>query len=198
MEQTKTEKNNLVKYVGAAFAVVCFLSLLSSYIGAYNLGNTLEQKIIATNENNKNVLSTYYQKVQEAAQVPGMMKDDLKEVINGALASRYGADGSKAVFNMIKENYPGVVDASLYQKIQQIVEAGRDEFKVAQTVLVDQKRMYKTFLGSFWGGMMLKLAGYPKINIGFMNSQDDFPVILTSQTENVFKAGKEAGPIKLR
>lgn len=197
MENLK-DKFNIKTLIYGATAAILSSMLVVSYINAYNLGNSLEQQITSTNENNKNVLSTYYQKVQEAAQVPGMMKDDLKEVINGALASRYGADGSKAVFNMIKENYPGVVDASLYQKIQQIVEAGRDEFKVAQTVLVDQKRMYKTFLGSFWGGMMLKLAGYPKINIGFMNSQDDFPVILTSQTENVFKAGKEAGPIKLR
>jgi len=195
MEENKT---NIGKYVFGGVIGVLFLILFSSYINAYNLGNTLEQQIISTNDNNKNVLSTYYQKVQEVAQVPGMMKDDLKEVINGALASRYGNDGSKAVFNMIKENYPGVVDASLYQKIQQVVEAGRDEFKVAQTTLVDQKRMYKTFLGSFWDGFMLRVAGYPKINIGFMNGKDDYSVILTEQTENVFKTGKEADPIKLR
>jgi hypothetical protein len=177
--------------IGAVVGLAAFV-LGGSYISAYNQGNRMEKVISATYQNNQNVLSTYYQKVQEVAQVPGMMKDDLKEVITGALAGRYGPNGSQAVFNWVKENYPGTVDASLYKKIQQVIESGRDEFKISQTRLIDQKRAYETELGSFWTGTWMRIAGYPKVNLA------DFKVILTTETKEVFDKGVEKGPLKLR
>jgi hypothetical protein len=175
---------------GTFLAVVAIL--IVSYISAFNAGNRAEKQIAATYENNQNVLSTYYQKVQEVVQVPDMMKDDLKDVISSALTARYGEDGIKSAFAWITENYPGQVDAALYTKIQQVIEAGREDFKVSQTQLIDQKRAYETQLGSFWRGTWLTVAGYPKIDLA------QFKVITTEQAEKAFAAGKEAGPLKLR
>lgn len=165
--------------------------VVGSYVSAYNYGNSAENELKAIKENNQNILAQYTQKVQEAAQVPGMMKDDVKEVVTAALSGRYGADGSKAVFQWIQEQNP-TVDAQLYRKIQQIIEAGRDEFKMSQTRLIDAKRAYSTNLGSLWKGMWMRIAGYPKINL------DDFKAVTNDYAEKAFATGKEEGPIKLR
>lgn len=163
----------------------------ASYISAYNYGNSAETSIKATWENNQNILAQYTQKVQEAAQVPTMMKDDLKEVIKEALTSRYGSEGSKATFQWLKEQNPNI-DAQLYRKIQQIIEAGRDEFKNSQTRLIDEKRSYQTNLGYFWKGFWMRIAGYPRINL------DDYKAIINDYAADAFKTGKENSPIKLR
>lgn len=172
--------------VGTLLAVV-----IGSYVSAYNYGNRAENEIKAIWENNQNILAQYTQKVQEAAQVPGMMKDDVKEVVSAALSGRYGPDGSKAVFQWIQEQNP-TVDAGLYRKIQQIIEAGRDEFKVSQTRLIDAKRAYSTNLGYLWKGLWMRIAGYPKINL------DDYKAITNDYATKAFETGKEDGPIKLR
>ena len=172
--------------VGTLIAIV-----IGSYVTSYNYGNRAENEIKAIWENNQNILAQYTQKVQEAAQVPGMMKDDVKEVVSAALSGRYGPDGSKAVFQWIQEQNP-TVDAELYRKIQQIIEAGRDEFKVSQTRLIDAKRAYSTNLGYLWKGIWMRIAGYPKINL------DDYKAITNDYANKAFSIGKEDGPIKLR
>ena len=84
------------------------------------------------------------------------------------------------------------LDASMYVKIQQVIEAGRNKFQNAQTQLIDQKRAYATNLGYVWKGFWMKLAGYPKINL------DDYKAITTAEANAVFDTGMEKGPRKLR
>ena len=176
--------------------LVCIVALIGligamSYVSAYNYGNATEVGIKATYENNRNILAQYGQKVQEAAQVPDMYKDDLIKVTTAAIQGRYGPDGSKATMQWLKEQNP-TLDAGLYKKIQQIIEAGRNDFQNSQTKLVDQKRSYETASGSFWQGMWLRMAGYPKINLS------DYKIISTDRADDAFKAGKESGIIRLR
>lgn len=179
--------------VGAvsAFLVGIMLTLFGSYVSAVNYGAVAEAGIKAAYTNNQNVLAQYSQKVQEVAQVPAMYADDVSRVTKEAIEGRYGANGSKAVFQWLKEQNPKL-DSAVYTKIQQVVESGRDEFKTAQTRLIDEKRVYETALNTFWRGLWLRIAGYPKINL------DDYRVITTAQTDATFAAGKETAPIKLR
>lgn len=165
--------------------------LFMSYVSAYNTGNRLEQALKATYKNNENILAQYGQKVLEASQVPDMARDDIVKVARAAMEGRYGEEGSKAVFQMITEQNPNV-DPALYRQIQQIIEGGRTQFQDAQTRLIDQKRVYETALGSFWQGMWLRIAGYPKVNL------DDFKVITTQRAEQAFQTGKETAPLQLR
>ena len=183
--------------IGAGLFGVVLMVLVGSYISSYNKGNRYENQIVATYENNENILAQYGQKVQEAAQIPGMQRDDMKEVVTSALSARYGEDGSKAMFQFIKEQNPNI-DSKVYVQIQQIIEAGRTEFSVAQTMLVDQKRAFKTELGSFWTGMWMGFAGYPNINVGFRGGKDDYPVISTARASDAFEKGQEDAPLKLR
>ncbi len=179
-----------------ALSVLGFLAvvigvLVMSYISAFNTGNQLEKSLQATYSNNQNILAQYSQKVMEAAQVPDMARDDIVKVAKAAMEGRYGSEGSKAVFQMITEQNP-TVDPKLNRQVLQIVEGGRNDFQNAQTRLIDQKRVYETALGSFWQGMWLRIAGYPKVNLA------DFKVITTDRTEATFQAGKEEAPLQLR
>lgn len=176
-----------MKYVLVALILLSPLFIMiGSYISAYNFGNMAEQGIKATWENNQNILAGYTLKVQEAAQIPEMKTEDLQKVIEFAMGGRYGQDGSRAVFQWIQEAYPGQVTDGVYIQIQRIIEAGRNEFTVAQTRLVDQKRVYQTKLGSFWSGFWLNVAGYPKLDLNTYN------VIITTEVERTFNSGKQS------
>jgi len=172
--------------IGVLIALFAF-----AYIGAHNKANRLEQTIKAEAKNNENILANYGQKIQEAAQVPGMATKDIVEIAKAAIGGRYGENGSQAAVQMITEQNPNA-NPALYEKLQQIIESGRDEFKTHQTRLIDAKRVYETELGSAITGTMMGIAGFPKINL------DDYKVVSTSRAENAFKTGREEGPIQLR
>lgn len=162
-----------------------------SYISASNKANSYENELKAAKENNQNILAQYGQKVVEAAQVTDMYRDDVAKVVDAAIGGRYGENGSQAVFQMLTEQNP-TLDVSVYAKIQQIVEGGRDQFQNGQTRMIDIKRAYSTSLGTFWTGMWMGIAGYPKINL------DEFKPVSTDRAEDAFNKGKESAPIQLR
>jgi uncharacterized protein YneF (UPF0154 family) len=174
---------------GIVFAGVIGIGAIS-YISAYNMGNRMEKNIIATDDNNRNILAQYGNRVSEAAQVPAMQRDDLTQVVTAALEGRYGEDGSQAVFQWIQEQNPQI-DSTVYVQLQRIIESGRIEFANAQTQLVDQRRVYETALGTFWGGTWLSIAGYPSIDL------DEYQIVSTSRADEAFETGVEE-PIQLR
>lgn len=191
-KQTGQISGGILAAILAAFVIAAIFAVgVTSYISAANYGNRTEVALKAKKENNKNIFATYGQKVMEIAQVPEMMRDDLVKVTTAAISGRYGADGSKAAIQMIREQNPQL-DPSLYRKIQQVIESGRDEFKNGQQGQIDLKRSYETSLGTVWQGMWLRFAGYPKMNLA------EFNIVSTARADEVFLKGKEDGPIQLR
>lgn len=186
--------NKLVLSILAGFIVMVMAIAgvgFASYVSAFNYGNAIENQLKAAKENNRNKLAQYGQKVLEIAQVPDMYKKDMVEITTAAIQGRYGVDGSKATFQFLKEQNP-TLDPSLYRQIQQVIEAGRNDFQAGQTAMIDIKRQYETALGSFWKGMWMRFAGYPKVNLA------DFDIVSTERADTVFKNKKEDGPLKLR
>ncbi len=183
----------MIKTILAVLGVVAALVVFSvaSFVSAYNYGNRAEKEIVARYTDMENILAQYALKVQEIAQVPKMKTDDLIKVTKEAMSGRYGKDGSKSVVQWIQENYPGQVSDELYLQIQQVIESGRNEFKNAQRKFIDTKKTYETNLGYLWKGFLLRLAGYPKINL------DEFQIISTENVREIFKT-KTDKPIKLR
>jgi len=165
--------------------------LFISYTSSYNYGNRMDNKIQSQYKNMENVLAQYSQKVREVAQVPGIYKDDLKEIVNASMSGRYGKDGSKAVFQFLKEHNQ-TLDSSMYVKIQQIMEAGRNDFQFENTKLIDMTNEYKIAIGSFYQGFWLRIAGFPKIDL------EKYKPISNSYAKDTFEKGYEDGPIKLR
>jgi len=174
--------------VGILAAII--IPVVVMLVNAANYGNRTEVEIKKVWENNQNVLGQYTLKVQEIASVPAMYKDDLKDVMTSVMTARMGQDGSKATFQWFKEHNINI-DASMYTKIQQTIEAGRNEFQTQQTRLIDIKGTYQTSLGSIPRGWLLSLAGYPKINLA------EYQPVVAEDTRAVFKAGVQA-PIQLR
>jgi len=170
--------------------VVSVGTVAVSYISAANYGVRAENTIKAEYTNMENILGQYSLKVSEAAQVPSMYKDDMKEVMTSVMTARQGGGGSKAAFQWFKEHQINI-DPSMYTKIQQIIEAGRNKFENAQTKFIDTKRTYENSLGYVWKGMWMKFAGYPKINLA------DYKIISSDHAKTTFKTGIDKG-MKLR
>jgi hypothetical protein len=180
-----TSKSTLVA-IGVSVAVIGVLAVTAfgSYISAANYGNRTEATLEAKYLDNENVLSSGYQQLQGVAGVTGMARDDQVAIFKAAIEGRYGPDGSKAVFQMIKESNP-VQDPQLYRKVQQVVESTQKEFQTSQTQMLDIKRSYKTELGSFWKGMWLGFAGYPKTDLS------KYKMISSDGASDAFKTGKQ-------
>lgn len=192
----KDQRGAISGGVIALILVIAFLGTLAavgfgSYVSAYNYGNQIENDLKAVQTDNKNKLAQYGQKVQEIAQVPSMYAADLQKIVEASIQGRYGKDGSKATWQMLKEQNPSL-DPSMYTKIQQVIESGRNDFQAGQTRQIDIRRQYETMLGTFWKGMWLKFAGYPKVNL------KDFDIVSTDRADKAFETKKEDGPIKLR
>lgn len=149
-----------------------------------------ETGIKAQFEQNKNNYDNYWKKLVEMAQIPEMFRDDLKDVYDGAMRGRYGADGSKAVLQMITEQNPNL-DASLYKQIQQNIEAGRNVFESEQKSLISRKQEYEMYLGSMPNGLVAKFFGFPKIDL------EKFKIVTSEKTKKDFETG-ESDPFKLR
>lgn len=165
--------------IAGTVAVSCF--------SAASYGNRAEQGLKAKYADNENVLSAGYQTLKGVAGVTKMATEDQINIFKAAIQGRYGADGSKAVFQMIKEQNP-TVDASLYRKVQQVVESTQTEFKVSQTGMLDIKRSYETALGSPWQGFWLGVVGYPKIDLS------KYVIISSEGASEAFRTKKQAAP----
>jgi len=175
----------------ALLGVVSAIAIMGAvYISVYNSAVQSEKQIVAQYDNLKNVLGQYSLKVAEAAQVPSMYRDDLTQVYSEVMQGRYGQDGSKAMWQWLKEQNPQI-DSSLYGKIQTIVESGRDKFENQQTQFIDIKRGYETRLDYFLTGSILRFAGFPRINLA------DYKIIESQHGKDTFETGVDSG-LKLR
>jgi hypothetical protein len=168
--------------VVAVFALV----VVGSYVSNFNYGNEAERTIVAEHKNLQSVLGQYSLKIKEAAQIPTMQTEDLAKIFTNSLESRYGADGSQAGMQWIKEQNP-TLDQSTYLKIQHMIEAGRNKFENHQSKFLDTKRIYETNLGYLWKGMWLNVAGYPKITLA------DYDIVISGHAQKSFETGIDEG-----
>lgn len=183
---SKTNKIILGVIAGLVLLVSVVLGTLAiSYISAVNDGARMENHVVMLNSDSENKLSNYTLKIQEKVQIPQMYAKDLKEVIRNTFEGRYGSDGSKALMQWIQEQNIQF-DSSLYKDLQVTIDAGRDEFRISQTLKLQACTNYRTQLDSFWKGLWLGVAGYPKKDL-----TDICKVISDARTADVFKTGTQ-------
>lgn len=184
--------STLTKSLLGVLGVVVLLGLLlvGSTIGFYNDCVTTEKGIEAQYKQNQNNYDNYTKKILEVAQVPEMYKDDLLVVTKAAISGRYGAEGSKAVFQFLKEQNP-TLDGSLYVQIQRVIEAGRNSFEADQKTLLEKRRIYEVLVGTFPNNLLASAFHFPSDKIKTMD------IVTSTETEDAFKTKKSA-PLKLR
>lgn len=173
-----------------AVLVVMGFSAIGVGISANNEAVRMETGIAAQYSQCQNSLSQYSNKVAEAAQVPTMYKSDFKEIVSASMQGRYGQDGSKAAFQWLKEHNIAF-DSTLYVQLQRMIEAGRNDFEREQKTLIDKRRQYETELGTIPSGVIMKVIGYPKIDLA------KYDIVKSGYANEAFEKKQEDG-LKLR
>lgn len=174
--------------VGAlvVISVLVFVGLIIS-VSAWSWRNTAidnETTITAQYKDNQNVYDNMWKSFREMAKVPAMYADKLKELYDSAIKSRYGGEGSRAMFQWLKEHNPNL-DVSVYTQLQRAIEAGRTKFSASQTTLLDKKRVYERHLRHSFGPLWAGLWGYPTINL------DQFDIVTSDRTDKAFDTKKD-------
>lgn len=180
----------IVGLVLLAIVGVFGASAIGLGISANNQAVGFETGIKAQYEQCQNNLSQYSNKVAEAAQVPTMYKSDFKEVVSASMQGRYGQNGSQAAFQWLKEHNIAF-DSTLYVQLQRMIEAGRNAFEIEQKTLIDKKRQYEATLGTVPTGTIMKLVGFPKIDLA------KYDIVKSGYSNKAFETKQEDG-LKLR
>lgn len=186
--------------IGVGLALVLVVGF-ASVTGWYNSSVSLEEGIKAQYMNNKNEYDAFWKKVKEVAQVPDKYKEDFKEVLVSETEAKFGEGGSNAVMQWFKDRDINF-DATQYTRIQDVIESGRNDFKRAQTELLDKQRKYRTHLKTFKGKMVGSLFSFPNPvggelapakdldGDGFLTVLD-YPIVTSQKTEKAFAEGQD-------
>lgn len=158
----------------------------ASYIGAVNSGAKFEANIEKFHKSSQNTLSSYTLKLKEAAKVPEMYVESLRNLIKDTFEGRYGEGGSKATMQWIKENNINV-DPSVYTKLQVIIDAGREDFKLSQDRKLEICSQYEMERNYFWKGLWFNVAGFPKKDIDSLCK-----IIIDNDTKSKFESGVDS------
>jgi uncharacterized protein (UPF0333 family) len=196
MNTMNKQRGSVVGWVlGGLFLLILVSCLIFTglAISKRNSFVRIENNIVIGYEESKNVHSNYVLRIQEMAQVPKMATKQLSEVIKASNEGRYGPDGSKAVFQFLKEQNPNIPD-SLYTNIQKEVAGGRLDFQSKITRVNDNKGVAYNMLDDTIGGFILKdIWGLPRKNIGYEGGKDDYPVIMSETSVETYKTGVDKG-----
>lgn len=170
--------------------LVVVLSVVMLYISYANTAVRMEETISRFHQNSQNTLSSYTLKLREAAQVPEMYTESLRDLIESTFQGRYGADGSNAMFQWIQEQNLQV-DSSVFLNLQSITSSGRDEFRLSQDRKIEACTTYQRMLRQPISGYFMRSMGYPTIDMSTCN------IVLDQQTIDTFDSGV-ATEIRLR
>lgn len=134
--------------VGAVIA-----ALVLGAFGLYNYANGLQQEGVARETelnaqylDNQNELSTYISKFYETVGVANLKSDKMDKILLDAVKGRYeghtsAQPGQGQLFSAIQEAYPNI-DLSIYDRILDQINSGRDAYKQKQSKLLDLLRSY--------------------------------------------------------
>lgn len=191
MKNLKKQQGNiaviLVSVTFLATIVIAAIFAILSYIGAYDKGVGYENNIDAAVENNEQINGNFKLKLMDSISTSKLNAGQVTALVEAANKARYGAEGSKASWQWIKENNLNL-DQSINKQLLQVIEAGRNDFQAAQTRLIDTKRAYETALEKQYllgEGWWLKMAGFPKINL----KEQKYQAVSSAGAKEAFKTG---------
>lgn len=191
--------------VGVVLAVFLGVVLLVGGCGAmgwYNTGVSLQETTLAQYRDNQNSYDAMWKKIVETAQVPAQYKEDFKGLLVAENTAKFGPEGSVAGMQWFQERQIQLAP-ELYVQVQRVIEAGRNDFKNGQTMLLDkQNRLrthYKQVGGKLYRGMGIDFLDDIEGDLKPPKDMDgdgrytvlDYSIVTSARTNNAFKTGED-------
>jgi hypothetical protein len=158
----KTQKGSalgiILGVLGLLFLVVALIAAI--FFHYKDRGSDFQVKIGSSYRLAQSSLSKYTLKMQDLKGLKNMDTQALKDLLTSSNTSRYGADGSQAAVQWLKENNIPV-NNELVTKMAVLIDSGRDEYGVQQENLNADCTTFKYELGRSWSGLWYSIAGRP-------------------------------------
>ena len=183
-------KSCLFALAPAGVVLFFLLGFVSAVFSFRTEAISLEENIKAQYSQNQNNYDNMWKRFKEVSQVTDLYSGDLKKLYDGAITARYGEEGSKAMFQWIREQNPNL-DVAVYTKLQTVIESGRVSFEADQKQLIDKKRVYEVLLRSNRALFVNWILKFPKIDL------TKYDIVISEATSDAFET-KRADEVKLR
>lgn len=136
--------------------IIITLSVIGSLLVLYFLMSItytnkeieLRNQVMSQQEVIKLNFDKMFKVISQVAQVPEQAKKTFKEIYTPLIEGRYNNDRGGALMSWITENNP-TFDFKLYERVQVVIEANREEFFIEQKKLVDYNREHAILLNKF-------------------------------------------------
>lgn len=149
-----------VQRIVAIVSVVFLLFTGVAYV--WNLNNWAlgqETDIRRNSDSALNILGGLFPKLRELGQVRELSVTDQQRVLETIFGDG-GRASNQAIFQMITEDNEKT-DTTIHKQMAQIIEADRNAFRNAQTIVISMCTPYLTSLKTPIDGAILKWLGYP-------------------------------------
>jgi hypothetical protein len=149
--------------------VVVAIWQFSSFNGIKNTGVAKESALNAQYLDNQNELSKVTLQIKESLGVADLKSQKLDEVLTDAVKGRYDGDLQAAtpgqapqLISALVEAYPDMSGLATYDRVVDIIQAGRESYANKQSKLLDMLRDYDTWRRSgIINSWKVSLAGFP-------------------------------------
>lgn len=166
-------------------------------------GVAMETELNSQYLDNQNELSSYVSKFYESVGVANLKSDKLDQILTDAVKGRYDGQGAARpdrgqLFSVIKEAYP-TLDLTIYDKIIDLINSGREAYKNKQTKLLDMLRRYddwckrqdiphKWMVGGFPSQALEARIG-TKVTRGLEARDQMYLIVTTKSAQDAYNTG---------
>lgn len=191
----KTEKNNNganASGYGKWIAILSVVAVIGTFIimsiTYYNSFNGKEIYIKAVDKDMQNVHASFHKQMRAQGISVEKYGDLVIKALQVSMGGRYGANGSQAAMQWIKEQNP-TIDPKMFSKLQQVIEAGYNKFESVQRKKIDMVAVYEKQATNFPGVVFAGIFNFPK------KPFDELGRIITSaETKIDFEKGELSDP----
>lgn len=207
MDTLKKFKGFIIVGVLALVVIIIGGSFYGTVNNLRNAGIAKEAQLVAEYKNNQNILSTYIVTFNETLGIADRQSEKLNDILLDAVKGRYDNDTSLQpgtggqMFSAITEAYPDLTATSeVYSKVLDQVNAGRSEYKNAQSKLLDLIRDYNTWLETgFIESAIIGNLGFPGDNLRVTDNGQTYTgqaaldrierIVLTQEAVDAYETG---------
>ena len=199
------KKSLIILGILGAIVIVAGISFYNYVNGLQQQGVAQETALNAQYLDNQNELSTYVSKFYESVGVANLKSDKMDKILLDAVKGRYEGNtsaqpGRGQLFSAIQEAYPDI-DLKVYDRILDLINAGRDAYKQKQTKLLGMLQGYDQWRGS---GLVQKhvisgVLGFPSdglearigkdVKRGAAARDQMYLIVLTQSTTDAYDSG---------